>query len=217
MNTKLITILLLSIGLGELSAASRRPLLFPNPERPGPHPLEQVREQMLARFDANRDGFLDKAEREKIRLSTKKEANDRMARFLKSRENPKEVKGSRNPPPERWLKLYDKNRNKIFDGGEWDVAFQSEVGRVTAHYDKNADGQLNSSERKIAATDSSDRKKHGYDRYILRVVGGIEGQKSSSPEERWRRFDRDRDGKASLAELRALRNHEAGQGGPNAK
>jgi Ca2+-binding EF-hand superfamily protein len=220
MKAHLIAIFLIAMGLGQVSAAERRPLLFPNPENPGPAPLEQVRAEMLARFDKDNDGFLDKKERETIRLSTKQEANDRMERFLESRKRSRGKEEEQNRPPSRWLKLYDKNKNNRFDNGEWEVAFPTEVKRVTALYDKDADEQLNENEKKTVIADSRSEKFNGYDRYILRNVGGLEGKEASrnsrrGRESRWAAFDSDGDGKASSEELSAIRDHEARQGGSN--
>jgi hypothetical protein len=220
MKTQVVAILLMSIVIGEISAASRRPLLFPNPQNPGPTPLKQVREQMLARFDADNDGFLDRKEREAIRLSTKQEANDRMERFLESRKRSRAKEEEQNRPPARWLKLYDKNKNNRFDNGEWEVAFTTEVKRVTALYDKDADKQLDENEKKTVIADSRNEQFNGYDRYILRNVGGLEGKEASrnsrkGREGRWAAFDSDGDGKASSEELSAIRDHESRQGGSN--
>lgn len=217
MKIHLFALLLLGIGISEVSAASRRPLLFPNPERPSSNPVQQVREQLLQRFDSDEDGFLDKREREAIRLFTKQEANDRMERFLERRKNSREEEENR--PPERWLKLYDKNKNRRFDGGEWDVAFPSEVNRVTAIYDKDTDKQLDETESKAIFAALKAKKLNGYDRYILRTIAGLEGKNNEekSRGSRWDKFDSDRNGKASPSELEAIRAHEATKGVSNAR
>jgi hypothetical protein len=220
MKAQLIAIILAGIGLGQVSAAERRPLLFPNPENPGPAPLEQVRSQMRTRFDADNDEFLDKKEREAIRLHTKQQANDRMKRFLESRKRSRAKEEEKNRPPDRWLQLYDKNKNNRFDNGEWEVALPSEIKRVKALYDKDADEQLIGNEKKTVIADSRSKNFNGYDRYILRIVGGLEGKEESRSsggerENRWAAYDSDGDGKASPAELQAIRDHEETRGGLN--
>ena len=187
--------------------AQRRPLLFANPENPGPHPLAEVRQQMIARFDQDQDGFLDHSERNTMRLATKRAGEERMNAVLATRKRREEV----NRPPERWLALYDKDKNKRFSGGEWEKARDAEIARVTAQFDTNNDNQLSHEERKSVAQFMRQKKHNGYDSYILRIVSGEDqrerGRRISS-EDRWRRFDTDGDGIASRDELKAIRENE---------
>ena len=184
--------------------AQRRSLLYANPENPGPTPLATVRQQMLERFDRNDDSFLDRDERNTMRLESKRDAEDRMKAVLSARKRREE----NDRPPERWLALYDKNKDKRFDGGEWEIARATEVARVTQQFDKNSDKQLSQEERKAVAQFMRSKKHHGYDHYILRLVSGEEERRrdqSRSPEERWHRFDADGNGIASREELAAIR------------
>lgn len=202
----LFLLLILLTQLGSLQA-QRRPLLYANPKDPGPTPLATVRQQMLERFDRNDDGFLDRDERNAMRLETKREAEDRMKAVLSARKRREE----NDRPPERWLALYDKNKDKRFDGGEWERARATEVARVTQQFDKNSDKQLSQEERKAVSQFMRSKKHHGYDHYILRLVSGEEERRrdqSRSPEERWRRFDADGNGIASREELEAIRKSE---------
>jgi Ca2+-binding EF-hand superfamily protein len=220
MKTNLLTLLLFGFAIaGPLnSSAQRRPLLFANPESPGSHPLADVRKQMLARFDVDQNGFLDKSEREAIRMDTQKQAVKRSDAVLKRRREDKQKGEEKNRPPQRWLKLYDENKNGRFDDGEWDKARQAEVDRVASKYDKDKSGALDQGEKNIIIKNLKRNSYHGYDAYIRRIVSGLEGEnrgeRKRSESRKGQRppgkaFDTDGDGKASRDELKAIRDYEA--------
>ena len=84
MKKTLLEITVLAIGMSisadlfaqESRSNSRRtsiprPFLYAYPEKPGESPLAKVRKSMLEQFDADKDGFLNKAERNAMRLATK--------------------------------------------------------------------------------------------------------------------------------------------------
>ncbi len=143
---------------------------------------------------------------------SKQAGEDRMKAVLEERKR-REANGGENErrPPQRWLKLYDKNKNRRIDEAEWEKARSNEVARVTKDFDKNSDQQLSKEERQSVSKFMRSKKHHGYDYYILRIVSGEERRSQGGhgkPEERWRRFDTDGNGIASTSELDAIRQFE---------
>ena len=189
--------------------AQPRPLLHNYPETPGAHPLEDVRKEMLARFDADQNGFLDKHEREAIRQNHMDRAGERAEAVRRARRKSEEERR----PPKRWLELYDKNKNQRFDGGEWEFARKSEIARVTKEYDSDKNGAIDEEEKAIILSDLKTKEYNGYDSYIRREVGGVEERRgegrSRQRGSRWQAFDINGDGKADPSELMAIRTHEA--------
>ncbi len=202
----------LSYCVTTIRAAVPRPFLYPNPEQPGPDPFGEMRAKMRDQFDANQNGRLDPAEREAMRRATRKIAEDRSAWV---RRVSKEEGDSRRPP-DRWLKLYDRDGDKRLEGSEWETARKAEVQRVTALFDTNQNGQIESQEKSAIRARVKENTLNGYDAYIHREVSGDNrrgrnrSRDEGSPEERWQAFDQDGDGKASWEELQAIRAHEAG-------
>ena len=99
MKKTLLEIAVLAIGLSisadlfaqESRSNSRRtsiprPFLYAYPEKPGESPLAEVRKSMLEQFDADKDGFLNKAERNAMRLATKKFSDERHDEIRRARE-----------------------------------------------------------------------------------------------------------------------------------
>lgn len=209
MKTHLLCLILATLGLGSALGAVPRPLLYPFPENPGPDPLAQVREEALAQFDLDQDGFLDRSEREAIRQATKQKAEARSQWVRDEWAKSGRRRGSRRPP-ERWLKLYDQNKNKEFDGGEWEKAKAAEIMRVTQLFDKNANGKIDSPENPAILALLKARTLNGYDSYIHRIVAGVEedegggGRRAS----RWQKYDLNQNGKADPEELQAIRKAE---------
>lgn len=201
---------------GQLDALGQRrgskvpwPLLYPNPEQPSKTPFSDIRNKMLVRFDKDRDGFLSKTERETMRLATKTEAQERSRRIVELRKSERRNEGEKEGPPERWLELYDKNKNNRFDGNEWETARSAEIKRVTARYDANKNGRLDDAEKKRIIGNLGRNNYNPYDAYIRRTISGLEDRKSEGQQSRWKRFDYDGDGKASRDELKAIREKEA--------
>jgi hypothetical protein len=192
-----------------------RPLLYPFPETPGETPLADVRKKMLKEFDDDKDGLLNKSERNKMRLATKNESNERHAeiRRLRDRRSGRSSREENTPtPPERWLALYDKNKNGRFDGTEWDTARRTEIKQVSEKYDSNKNGKIDDDEKKTITNDLQRNKFNQYDNYILTIVGGMREERSSRSRRetgsRWKEFDSDGNGKASTEELAAIRKNE---------
>ncbi len=207
-----LALLLLAVALfgrAEI-AAQPRPLLHRYPENPGAHPLEDIRKEMLARFDTDQNGFLDKEEREAIRRDHRERAEERAEAVRRARRKSE----AERRPPKRWLELYDKNKNQRFDGGEWEFARKTEIARVTQEYDADANGVIDEAEKGVIVSDLKTKEFNGYDSYIRREVGGLEerrseGRSRGERRSRWREFDLNGDGKADPSELRAIRAHEA--------
>ncbi len=185
------------------------PLLYPNPEQQGKTPFSDMRKKMLARFDKDGDGFLSKTERETIRLATKAEAQERSRRVAELRQSESRKEEEKEGPPERWLELYDRNKNDRFDGNEWETARSAEIKRVTARYDANKNGTLDDAEKKTIIGNLGRHNYNPYDEYIRRTISGVEGKESDKQKSRWKSFDTDGDGKASPDELKAIRKKEA--------
>ncbi len=200
--------LIIVFGANIDAFAQRRPLLFPNPTEPGKHPLTELKVQMREKFDTNHDGFLNSEERNAMRLATKQAANARMEAFLAAQRQ----RQSNNQPPERWLKLYDINRDKRLNSTEWNVARTKESNRVIGIFDKDKNNAIDDREKQAIIAFLKGGKHNGYDAYILRLVSGLESRGNSqegSPSSRYKRFDFDQDGIASQAELDAIRASEA--------
>ena len=201
---------------GQLDALAQKrsssvpwPLLYPNPEQPGKTPLADMRKKMLAHFDKDQDGFLNKNERDKMRLATKMEAQERSRRIAELRDSERRKEGEKEGPPKRWLDLYDKNKNNRFDGNEWETARSAETKRVSVRYDTNKNGTLDDAEKKRIIGNLSRNNYNPYDAYIRRSISGLEDGKPEEQQSRWKRFDSDGDRKASRDERKAIREKEA--------
>jgi len=94
--------------------------------------FQKTHAEMLAKFDQNGDGRLDDAEREQMRLGTKRERLE---------------KSSSSGVPADVLADYDTNKDGAMDRGEWAKASISEIAILTAKYDANGDGALDEEER----------------------------------------------------------------------
>ena len=209
--------LILSADLFAQDSRSRRssiprPFLYSFPENPGDAPFATTRKAMLEKFDADKDGFLNKTERNAMRLATKKFSDDRHAEIRRARERRGGRENSSPKPPERWLTLYDKNKNGRFDGDEWENARNSELKRVTARYDANKNGKIDDEEKQRVRDNLKKNNYSPYDNYIRTIVAGLRGERSSGEGERrsrWKQFDLNGDGKASREELAAIRENES--------
>ena len=168
-----------------------------------------MRKKMLAHFDKDQDGFLNKNERDKMRLATKMEAQERSRRIAELRDSERRKEGEKEGPPKRWLDLYDKNKNNRFDGNEWETARSAETKRVSVRYDTNKNGTLDNAEKKRIIGNLSRNNYNPYDAYIRRSISGLEDGKPEEQQSRWKRFDSDGDRKASRDELKAIREKEA--------
>ena len=205
-------VLLFLLGTTIDTIAQRRPLLYPNPSVPGKHPLAEVKVKMRQRFDADQNGVLSLDERNTMRLATKEAANRRMEAFLAGQRKRNKERESSNQPPDRWLKLYDKNRDRRFDSAEWNAARDKEMRRITATFDTNQNHQIEGKEKKAVIAFLKENKHNGYDAYILRLVSGIESRSNNRgalKSSRHEKFDLDNNGIASKPELDAIRAHEA--------
>ena len=190
-----------------------RPFLFAFPEKPGQAPLAEVRKSMLQKFDVDKDGFLSKTERNAMRLATKKFSDERHDEIRRARERRGGSREEGSPkPPERWLALYDKNKNGRFDGDEWDNARGTEVKRVTKRYDANKNEKIDDDEKQRIIQNLKKNNYNSYDNYVRSTIAGLRGERSGSREDRrsrWKEFDTNGDGKASREELTAIRKHES--------
>jgi len=209
--------LILSADLFAQDSRSRRssiprPFLYAFPEIPGDDPFAATRKAMLEKFDADKDGFLNKTERNAMRLATKKFSDDRHAEIRQARERRGGRENSSPKPPERWLALYDKNKNGRFDGDEWENARNRELKRVTARYDANKNSKIDDEEKQRVRDNLKKNNYSPYDNYIRTIVAGLRGELSSGEDERrsrWKQFDTNEDGKASHEELAAIRKNES--------
>ena len=226
MKKTLLPLAVLAIGLSipadlfaqESRSNSRRtsiprPFLYAYPEKPGESPLAEVRKSMLEQFDADKDGFLNKAERNAMRLATKKFSDERHDEIRRARERRGGGREGGSPkPPERWLAAYDKNKNGRFDGDEWDSGRGTEIKNVTARYDANKNGKIDDDEKQRLVKNLKKNNYNPYDNYIRTIVAGLRGERSGSGRERrsrWKEFDTNGDGKASREELAAIRKYES--------
>ncbi|MEE2947722.1 MAG: hypothetical protein VX392_05345 [Verrucomicrobiota bacterium] len=190
-----------------------RPFLYAFPDKPGETPLAEVRKSMLEKYDTDKDGFLSKIERNSMRLATKKFSDTRHDEIRRARER---RGGSReespSKPPERWLSLYDKNKNGRFDGDEWNNARRIEIKRVTKRYDSNNNEKIDDEEKERIINNLKKNNYNPYDNYIRATIAGQREERTGSlgvRRSRWKEFDTNGDGKASRSELDAIRKHES--------
>lgn len=189
-----------------------RPFLYAFPEKPDEAPLAGVRKSMVQKFDTNKDGFLSKSERNTMRLATKKFSNERHDEIRRARERRGGREDNSPKPPERWLALYDKNKNGRFDGNEWDTARSTEIKRVIKRYDANKNEKIDDEEKQRIIENLKKNNYNQYDNYIRSTIAGLREERSGSQGEgrsRWKQFDTNGDGKASREELTAIRKHES--------
>jgi len=209
--------LILSADLFAQDSRSRRssiprPFLYAFPKDPGDAPFATTRKAMLEKFDTDKDGFLNKTERNAMRLATKRFSDHRHAEIRRARERRGGHEDSSPKPPERWLTLFDKNKNGRFDSDEWENALNSELKRVTARYDANKNGKIDGEEKQRVRDNLKKNNYNPYDNYIRTIVAGLRGERSNSEGERrsrWKQFDTNGDGKASREELAAIRKNES--------
>ncbi len=164
--------------------------------------FEKIRSAIVAQHDQNGDGRLDSAERETMREHAKQNVRQNSRR-----------RGGWNPPKE-WIDRYDTDGDGELDRREQGAAFAGEQQRMTQKYDENQDGRLDSGEKEALKKDYERGAFTGFDRFIAMQVGGIArperrgrrgGGGFSQVQQRWLEFDADGDGKASAAELDAIR------------
>lgn len=161
--------------------------------------FDEIRQQLLSKFDADDDGFLNASEREKMRLAARQRSENSLRQ--------KRRKGGRWTPPKAWLERYDANGDGEFDDREWKAAFAGQTERLTRQYDSDEDGILNEQEKATLVRDFHKGAFASFDRMIAMHLGGINSrfEKGNSSKDRWTEFDLDGDGKASEKELEAIR------------
>ncbi len=162
----------------------------------------EVRAALVAKHDRNGDGQLDEEEREAMRAQAKQ-----------SRPQNSRRRGGWNPPTE-WLERYDADGDGELSRMEQGAAFAGEQLRMTKKYDADKNGRLEASEKAAIKKDFESGAFDGFDRFIAMQLGDIarperrgrRGQGGfSQAQQRWLQFDADGDGKASAAELQAIR------------
>lgn len=176
------------------------------PGRSDPGELFQKRRQVIvAKFDANKDGRLDAAEREAARAAKKEEA-------LKG--------GGRNPmfqmPPEI-VAMYDKDQDGQLNDQESAAAndgIRIKWAEAQKEYDTNGDGSLDDAEREKLGEAIASGKVKGLPRMfggmMRRPPGGGRGGRgmfggAGAGESPLTKYDTDKDGRLSDGELAAAR------------
>ena len=183
------------------------------PGRSDPGELFQKRRQVIvAKFDANKDGRLDAAEREAVRAAKKEEA-------LKG--------GGRNPmfqmPPEI-VEMYDKDQDGQLNDQESAAAndgIRIKWGEAQKDYDTNGDGNLDDAEREKLGEAIASGKVKGLPRMfggmMRRPPGGGRGGRggmfggAGAGESPLAKYDTDKDGRLSDGELAAARKANSGK------
>ncbi len=160
--------------------------------------FEDRRSQLIAEFDANKDGRLDALERETMRLARQAKAGERRGR-------------SRERHPKELLAKYDKDKSGWIDGDEWAVAGPTESGIIKKQYDADGNGELDGDEKEaLMGAIKSGKLKGLYGgiahHWLIRLPGRERGRKEGeSGPSGLLRYDTDGDGLASPEELAAIR------------
>ena len=167
-----------------------------------------VYKALLAKYDANKDGRLDTAEREIIRT-------DRLRPQSRERSPRRQFRY-----PDEVVARFDRNDDNELEGEEFDAARQwvdKRFKEINAEYDADKDGRLNTAERAALSKqiEGGKFKDIGWlTRYLVRsprssrgdrnrdMRGGESGQSRGGI---LRRSDKDGDGRLSEAELTAAR------------
>ena len=167
-----------------------------------------VYKALLAKYDANKDGRLDTAEREIIRT-------DRLRPQSRERSPRRQFRY-----PDEVVARFDRNDDNELEGEEFDAARQwvdKRFKEINAEYDADKDGRLNTAERAALSKqiEGGKFKDIGWlTRYLVRsprssrgdrnrdMRGGESGQSRGGI---LRRSDKDGDGRLSEGELIAAR------------
>ena len=167
-----------------------------------------VYKALLAKYDANKDGRLDTAEREIIRT-------DRLRPQSRERSPRRQFRY-----PDEVVARFDRNDDNELEGEEFDAARQwvdKRFKEINAEYDADKDGRLNTAERAALSKqiEGGKFKEMGWlTRYLVRsprssrgdrnrdIRGGESGQSRGGI---LRRSDKDGDGRLSEGELTAAR------------
>ncbi len=182
MTTKLMTCMLTAATLATLAIAQEKKE-FPDREK-----MAQRRQKMmLHRFDKNKNGKLDDAEKAEI----KKHKIEFMKKYDKDGDgklNPEERKAliedrKKNGPPGGM----DKNKKRERKGAN---LTPEQRQKILKKFDKDGDGKLNQEERKAAMA--------------ARKKGKPRGIKPGKREDLIKKYDADGDGKLSKEERRKL-------------
>ncbi len=167
-----------------------------------------VYKALLVKYDANKDGRLDTAEREIIRT-------DRLRPQSRERSPRRQFRY-----PDEVVARFDRNDDNELEGEEFDAARQwvdKRFKEINAEYDADKDGRLNTAERAALSKqiEGGKFKEMGWlTRYLVRsprssrgdrnrdMRGGESGQSRGGI---LRRSDKDGDGRLSEGELTAAR------------
>lgn len=168
------------------------------------------RAAIVAKFDANGDGWLNADEREAARAAQKQSAMRR---------------GGQNPmfqmPPEI-IEMYDKDKDGQLNDEESQAAnngIRIAWGNAQKEYDANNDGDLDDAERERMADAILAGKVKGLPRMFGTMLrrppdrgpGGMFGGRGGPQANPLAQFDRDHDGRLSADELDAVRKAGLGQ------
>ena len=163
---------------------------------------------LLVKYDANKDGRLDTAEREIIRT-------DRLRPEVRERSSRRQFRY-----PDEVVARFDRNDDNELEGEEFEAARQwvdKRFKEINAEYDADKDGRLNTAERAALSKqiEGGKFKEMGWlTRYLVRsprssrgdrnrdMRGGESGQSRGGI---LRRSDKDGDGRLSEGELTAAR------------
>ena len=167
--------------------------------------LTEVRAAMHKQYDQDGNGRLDAAERESMRAAT-----------AKARSSRNRGRGRRFEPPKKWVERYDADKDGELSSLEMRTAFESEMEIMKKAYDKDGNGELDDREKQAIKTDLQAQKFEGMDVWMAsRLSGAFDDRRrgrsarKKSREEQWLEFDKNKDGRASAEELKAIREYEA--------
>ena len=175
----------------------------------GDEPSEpsDLRTMLRERFDADRSGRLDEAERDTLR----KERSKRGVPFdgnSRSGAGPRQGDRRQWTVPPQWLERYDTNKDGTLDQTEMRAAFAQMRKRhdeVVKQYDANGDGELGDAEHDKLRKDIETGVITDVPDSVLRRRRRGRGPTVATPGIRWQDFDDDRDGRFDATELAAAR------------
>ncbi len=158
-----------------------------------PVSFAQRRAALLKEFDANHDGRLDDAEREKLRLAHQQTRLQRKPGYTL---------------PADFLAKYDASKDGEMQPAEWKVAWDAETKILTETYDADKNGELGKTEKAAMLADVGKGKITGVPAFFAGRLA--EDQSKGEPEyleatKTHLKFDADGDGRASAEELARIR------------
>jgi len=171
---------------------------------------QQRRQELIAQFDLDGDGFLDAKEREQMRSTPKPEGKS----FRRGGER-RGQKRVRKDMPQHWLDKYDADGDGGLSDEEAGKGYWTERGLLFKAYDKNENKRLDEEETMRLEDDIAAGKFQSWDHFVANTTLNDERKKSGKRRPRldarqraWLKLDLNGDGRASKEEIAAIQKSE---------